>query len=213
MPEAAAPTPARCPPAVGDSSVRLTEDGNAVGADARSWTKWWVRTCPHTHLTFGGVTIGRAAGADDSKKPAEWRRQPTTVALVEFLEESVMGKSHNEWFRAVTGGPDQGTLAHWQIGMAYAKYLSPECNSVVRAHMLGRRPLLRPPSLFQKAGAVFSIWRFSWKRRRLGSFLRREHCCPRWTGTKNRDWLRPSFSATPRAISSRSPTRSRTSGA
>jgi hypothetical protein len=118
-----------------------------------------------TTLTFGGVTIGvdgdmlfltdmwKAAGSDDSKKPARWRALPGAQEFIEFIEESVIGKSDNESFRTVRGGADQGTWAHWQLGMAYAKYLSPSfhawCNSVVRAHMLGRVAPAPPASFVE----------------------------------------------------------------
>ncbi len=50
-------------------------------------------------------------------------------------------KSHDELFQVVRGGPETATWAHWQIGLAYAKYLSPAfhawCNEVVRGHMEG----------------------------------------------------------------------------
>jgi hypothetical protein len=45
-------------------------------------------------------------------------------------------------------GRNGGTWAHWQIALAYAKYLSPEfhmwCNTVVRAHMEGRTHAATP---------------------------------------------------------------------
>jgi hypothetical protein len=47
-------------------------------------------------------------------------------------------------YKSKRGGRGKGgeTVAHWQIGLAYAKYLNPQfhmwCNEVVRAHMEGR---------------------------------------------------------------------------
>ncbi|NFV80030.1 KilA-N domain-containing protein [Magnetospirillum aberrantis] len=89
----------------------------------------------------------KAAGADPSRQPAEWLRSADAERFIEFLAESLnMGNSQdgeNQGLTKVTrGGNDPRTEAHWQIGMAYAKYLSPEfhmwCNSVVRAHMEGQ---------------------------------------------------------------------------
>lgn len=104
----------------------------------------------HTTLTFGGVTINvdgdkllltdmwRAAGSRNGKQPYEWLRQDGTKVFVEYLETTGLARSLTK----TTEGRNGGTWAHWQIGMAYAKYLSPKfhvwCNSVVRAHMLGR---------------------------------------------------------------------------
>jgi hypothetical protein len=51
---------------------------------------------------------------------------------------------HRMDFGMHSGGADPGTFAHWQIALAYAKYLSPKfhmaCNDVIRAHMEGARP-------------------------------------------------------------------------
>lgn len=90
----------------------------------------------------------RAAGADDSKRPSDWRALPATKAFVEFIAESIAGKSGSELFRVVRSGGDVATLAHWQVGMAFAKYLSAEfhawCNTVVRGHMSGQQVALEP---------------------------------------------------------------------
>lgn len=106
----------------------------------------------HNGLTYNGTPIGekgdklsltsmwKAAGSPDGKEPWRWRELPGTVDFVDYIVSS-----HNlglsEVF-TVTKGRHGATWAHWQIGMAYAKYLSPEfhawCNSVVKAHMEGR---------------------------------------------------------------------------
>jgi hypothetical protein len=62
-----------------------------------------------------------------------------------FLAESLnVGISH--LWNSEPGRHNGATWAHWQIGLAYAKYLSPEfhawCNEVVRAHMEGRGSFL-----------------------------------------------------------------------
>lgn len=91
----------------------------------------------------------RAAGGDPDKRPVDWLRLPGTAQFLEYLAENLkVGKSHLEkpaetggLLLTERGGRDPGTWAHWQVGMAYAKYLSPEfhawCNEVVRAHMSG----------------------------------------------------------------------------
>ncbi|MFG1462253.1 KilA-N domain-containing protein [Xanthobacter sp. DSM 24535] len=101
-------------------------------------------------LSFNGVEIHdrnemlsltdmwKASGGASSKAPAQWQRLPASVEFIEHLEV-IVGKSHNNLFSSRKRG---GTFAHWQIGLAYAKYLSPEfhvwCNTVVRDHMEGR---------------------------------------------------------------------------
>jgi hypothetical protein len=93
----------------------------------------------------------RAGGADANKRPAQWLRLPGTLEFAEYLRDSIVGNSHNTLSRAESG--QQGaTWAHWQLAMAYAKYLSPEfhawCNEVVRAVMQGRPPV---PAMDQTA--------------------------------------------------------------
>lgn len=81
----------------------------------------------------------KAAGSTDNKTPAQWSRTPKAAIFIEAVALNV-GKSHNALFRKVRGGSSPGTWAHWQIALAYAKYLSPEfhmwCNEVVRERPL-----------------------------------------------------------------------------
>jgi hypothetical protein len=64
----------------------------------------------------------RAAKSDPSKRPVEWLRSKGARAFIEVLGEMV-GKSH---LFEISGGRNGLTMAHWQIALAYAKYLSPE---------------------------------------------------------------------------------------
>ncbi len=74
----------------------------------------------------------KAAGSDDSKKPGSGVVRTETKAFIEHLETTGLARSLIKTTEAAVGG----TWAHWQLGMAYAKYLSPSfhvwCNSVVR---------------------------------------------------------------------------------
>lgn len=89
----------------------------------------------------------RAAGADASKRPVEWLRSKAAGDFIEHLELMV-GNSHLLHVESGRGG---STMAHWHIGLAYAKYLSPAfhvwCNEVVRAHMDGRAAAGSPAHL------------------------------------------------------------------
>ena len=89
----------------------------------------------------------RASGSDPSKRPVEWLRSKPTQQFVLFLAEDLglgeVGKSHFGLIKIKKGGADGGgTYAHWQLGMSYAKYLSPQfhawCNTVVRERMEGK---------------------------------------------------------------------------
>lgn len=110
----------------GQSIVTLDYKGSPVhlSGDTLSLTDMW-----------------KAAGSDPAQSPAKWRSLPGTKAFVEHVSLTI-GKSDSDLFVTVNGGRQPGTKAHWQVGLAYAKYLSPEfhmwCNSVVRNVMEGR---------------------------------------------------------------------------
>lgn len=93
------------------------------------------------HEMLSLTDMWKAAGGPDQKNPAKWRALPTSKAFVEHVG-AVVGKSDNGLFHSQRGGADQGTWAHWQIAMAYAKYLDHDfhmwCNTVVRERMEGR---------------------------------------------------------------------------
>lgn len=85
----------------------------------------------------------RAAGSDKSRQPSEWLASADAKRFIDAL--ALMTKPENSRFGLVDtkrGGNSAGTWAHWQIALAYAKYLSPDfhmwCNTVVRDHMEGR---------------------------------------------------------------------------
>ncbi len=93
----------------------------------------------------------RAAGSPSGRAPNDWLNSADAKRFVEFLVETLnagnSGNGENQGLtRTVRGGNNPRTEAHWQIGLAYAKYLSPEfhmwCNTVVRERMEGK--LVRP---------------------------------------------------------------------
>jgi hypothetical protein len=81
----------------------------------------------------------RAAGSDDARRPANWTRKDGA----DFIEhmKAVLNVPHGHIISAQRGRGVGETWAHWQIALAYAKYLSPEfhmwCNTVVREYMEG----------------------------------------------------------------------------
>lgn len=118
-----------------------------------------------TTLSFNGVTIRdrdemlsltdmwRAQGADPAQQPANWL---ASQEARRFL--SVFAEIHNPGNSGVIAkkGKNGGTYAHWQIGLAYAKYLSPEfhmwCNTVVRErmeHPLKSQHMSLPPEVLE----------------------------------------------------------------
>lgn len=80
----------------------------------------------------------KAHGSDPARQPSNWLGSADVRRLIEALDLREPG---NSGVQAKRGGRGIGgvTFAHWQIAMAYAKYLSPEfhmwCNTVVREQM------------------------------------------------------------------------------
>ena len=154
---------ARCVPLHGLSTrCRLTASLRAVGrvSICKGNHTMTTTTLPQS-FNYNSKTINsrddmlsltdmwKAAGSDPSRNPAEWLRSADATRLIDFLRDILnMGKSHiapnagksgNELFKSQRGGKNPGTWAHWHIGLAYARYLSPEfhvwCNTVVRERM------------------------------------------------------------------------------
>lgn len=84
----------------------------------------------------------RAAGSDENRRPVIWLRQDATQQFAEYL--AAEQKVTLDHLSRAELGRNGSTWAHWQLAMAYAKYLSPEfhawCNEVVRAVMQGQAP-------------------------------------------------------------------------
>ncbi len=123
---------------------------------------------PNTPLVYNGAIIHqrnemlsltdmwKAAGKPSGRGPAEWLRSADAVRFINAYEEIlsvgnshsdnnvIAGKTGSQVVLTQNGGRSPGTWAHWQVGLAYAKYLSPEfhmwCNQVVRDRMEGRLP-------------------------------------------------------------------------
>lgn len=109
--------------------IRLEHNGvvirNSDGGDFYCLTDMW-----------------KSCGADKSKQPYEWIRKEG-AQFIEFIEENLKpALGRFEGIRTVRGGDSAGTWAHWQIALAYAKYLSHEfhaqCNTVIRAFAEGK---------------------------------------------------------------------------
>ena len=80
----------------------------------------------------------RAAKATDQQSPAKWQALPSSIEFIDHVG-LIVGKSDIMTSKRGKGG---STFAHWQVALAYAKYLSPAfhmwCNTVVRERMEGR---------------------------------------------------------------------------
>jgi len=101
-------------------------------------------------LTYGGKPIHdrgemvsltdmwRAAGADPSKQPAKWRELLSTQDFAAHLADVILRKSEDGLFESKRG-IGGGTWAHWQLGLAYARYRNHDfhawANTVIRERM------------------------------------------------------------------------------
>jgi len=66
--------------------------------------------------------------ASKNQSPYEWSRLPSTIKLIKSMAKDNTGKSRIIKSKRGKGG---GTLAHWQLALTYAKYLSPELHIAV----------------------------------------------------------------------------------
>ncbi len=91
-------------------------------SDALSLTDMWI-----------------AGGRDDAKRPANWARKEGASFIDHMSAFLNVPVGH---IIKGTRGKTGETFAHWQVALAYAKYLSPEfhmwCNQVVRERMEGK---------------------------------------------------------------------------
>lgn len=145
--------------------MTLEGDNNAGGFEYRGHVirRWNNETLSLTDMWRA------AAGSEEARQSAEWRaRRPTDWLrsadakrfIASLAEVLMVVDSHHELHQVVRDGGDADTRAHWQIGLAYAKYLSPEfhmwCNTVVRDFMEGRISLPAQPD---QVGAMMQVLR------------------------------------------------------
>lgn len=73
----------------------------------------------------------QAAGwADGKRNPGDWARE-AGAQFIEFVADQL--NTRKTGIYKATKGKGGGTFAHWQIALAYAKYLSPELHMQVNA--------------------------------------------------------------------------------
>ncbi|MDP4024435.1 KilA-N domain-containing protein [Methylobacterium sp. NEAU 140] len=86
--------------------------------------------------------LWRAAGSVDTKRPADWLALASAIEFRTAVEATL--NAGISGIDTVRGGTAPGTWGHWQIALAYAKYLDPQfhmqCNAVIRERMQAPRP-------------------------------------------------------------------------
>jgi hypothetical protein len=89
----------------------LAIDGHNIRRDGEMWclTDLW-----------------RAAGSPKDRRPVDWLRGETAQSFIEFLADS-QGVEKSHFLRNDRGNPRKGeggaTWAHWQLAIAYAKWI------------------------------------------------------------------------------------------
>lgn len=82
----------------------------------------------------------KSAGSPPKQRPADWKNDGSNIAFLDHV--ALISNAAVDGIWRGTKGNGGSTWAHWQIGLAYAKYLSPEfhmwCNTVVRDRMEGK---------------------------------------------------------------------------
>lgn len=84
------------------------------------------------------VEDGGDAAEFENRRPSNWARKEGAEFIAALERTMNVSRGHIYQGERGAGG---STYAHWQVALAYAKYLSPHfhmwCNTVVRAHMEG----------------------------------------------------------------------------
>lgn len=85
----------------------------------------------------------KAAGSPAGRGPSDWLALVSTKEFVSAVEASFnAGNPGIETSKGGRGAGKGATFGHWQIGLAYAKYLDPQfhilCNTYVRERIDGR---------------------------------------------------------------------------
>jgi Rha family phage regulatory protein len=124
------------------------------------------RTEPHqvARFAYQGIVIRdrdgklnltdmwKAANSPDGRGPSDWLATAQAKHFREFLEATDNAGNAGNMVEATRGRSGE-TWAHWQLGLAYAKYLSPAfhawCNGTVRDVMEGK--IGRPEELARPA--------------------------------------------------------------
>lgn len=118
-------------------AVVLEHNGVKIVADAND----------HASLT----SIWKAGGSDNAKTPARFLRNAHAAEFIESLAGNLKVQICT-LTRTVRGGKASGVWAHWQIGMAYAKWIDPNFHQVVNAGFLRWLQEERNPSLKLERG-------------------------------------------------------------
>lgn len=80
--------------------------------------------------------LWKAAGSDELKRPAHWMQQDETQEFISSITKKLnVRQNHIITTKRGKGG---GSWAHWQIALAYAKYLSPELHMFVNQCFMER---------------------------------------------------------------------------
>jgi hypothetical protein len=103
----------------------------------------------------------KAAGSLNGRRPDDWKKDGANRAFLDHVALITNAPVEGIW--RGRRGNNGGTFAHWQIALAYAKYLSPAfhawCNEVVRERMEGGARGALPADVAEQIERSFGIAR------------------------------------------------------
>ena len=103
----------------------------------------------------------KAAGSPENSRPADWFALPQSQGFIEAVAASSNAEISGIW--KSKRGNNGGTFGHWQIGIAYAKYLSHDFhmwgNQAIREKMEGARQPGLPAEVLEQIERSFGISR------------------------------------------------------
>ena len=76
------------------------------------------------------TAMWRAAGSPESKRPNDWTLTEQGAAFIDSVAKNLNAARNGIW-KSRRGKHLGGVFAHWQIALAYGKYLSPEFHQAV----------------------------------------------------------------------------------
>ena len=116
-------------------------------------------------LVFNGVEIHdrnemlcltdmwKACGSPSDRRPDDWKKDSGHREFLDHVAMVLNAPVEGIW-KGVRGRHGGGTNAHWQIGLAYAKWLDHDlhmwCNTVVRERMEGKPTGAFPPEVLEE---------------------------------------------------------------
>jgi len=119
-----------------------------------------IRTNPENLDLISLTDLHRAAGGKEDQRPYDWLRRTEAMTFVVATLAEKLNTAPSRILETKRGRAVGGTYAHWQIALAYAKYLSPELHMAVNEVYMHYRSesRMRPGHRRLNLLFLFMIW-------------------------------------------------------